>query len=50
MTQRNELPAARRHAPDGVDVFFDNVGGEILDAVLTRLACRARIVLSGGVS
>src|SRR5262249_21358077 len=38
------------HAPDRVDVFFDNVGGEILDAVLTQLAHQARIVLSGGVS
>ena len=38
------------HAPGGVDVFFDNVGGEILGAVLTRLARGARIVLSGGVS
>jgi NADPH-dependent curcumin reductase len=37
-------------APDGIDVFLDNVGGEILDAVLTRLARGARIVLSGGVS
>ncbi len=37
-------------APDGVDVFFDNVGGEILDAVLTRLARGARVVLSGGLS
>jgi NADPH-dependent curcumin reductase CurA len=42
--------ALREYAPDGVDVFFDNVGGEILDAVLTRLARGARIVLSGGVS
>ena len=31
-------------------MFLDNVGGEILDAVLTRLARGARIVLSGGVS
>jgi hypothetical protein len=37
-------------APGGVDVFFDNIGGEILDAVLTRLARGARIVLSGGFS
>jgi NADPH-dependent curcumin reductase CurA len=37
-------------APDGVDVFLDNVGGEILDAVLARLARGARIVLSGGLS
>jgi hypothetical protein len=42
--------ALREHAPDRVDVFFDNVGGEILDAVLTRLARGARIVISGGVS
>jgi NADPH-dependent curcumin reductase len=42
--------ALREHAPAGVDVFFDNVGGEVLDAVLTRLARGARIVLSGGVS
>jgi hypothetical protein len=40
----------REHAPGGVDVFLDNVGGEILDAVLTHLARGARIVLSGGVS
>ncbi|HEV7585262.1 MAG TPA: NADP-dependent oxidoreductase [Solirubrobacteraceae bacterium] len=42
--------ALRESAPDGVDVFFDNVGGEILDAVLTRLARGARIVICGAVS
>ena len=42
--------ALREYAPGGVDVFFDNVGGEILDAVLARLARGARIVLSGGLS
>ncbi|MDQ0941717.1 NADP-dependent oxidoreductase [Streptomyces sp. V1I1] len=42
--------ALRRHAPDGVDVYFDNVGGDILDAVLTRLARGARIVICGAVS
>jgi NADPH-dependent curcumin reductase CurA len=42
--------ALREHAPDRVDVFFDNVGGEILDAVLTRLARGTRIVICGGVS
>lgn len=36
--------------PDGIDVYFDNVGGEILDAVLKRLKLRARIVLCGGIS
>jgi NADPH-dependent curcumin reductase len=42
--------ALRGHAPDGVDVYFDNVGGEILDAVLTRLARGARVVICGAVS
>ena len=40
----------RELAPDGVDVFFDNVGGQILDEVLARLAPRARVVICGGVS
>jgi NADPH-dependent curcumin reductase CurA len=40
----------REHAPGGVDVYFDNVGGPILDAVLTRLAHGARVVISGAVS
>jgi NADPH-dependent curcumin reductase CurA len=42
--------ALREHAPGGVDVYFDNVGGQILDAVLTRLARGARIVICGAVS
>jgi NADPH-dependent curcumin reductase CurA len=42
--------ALRDAAPQGVDVYFDNVGGEILDAVLTRLARGARIVICGAVS
>jgi NADPH-dependent curcumin reductase CurA len=42
--------ALRESAPDGVDVYFDNVGGEILDAVLTRLARGARVVICGAVS
>ena len=46
-----DVPGAlREHAPGGVDVFFDNVGGEVLDAVLTRLARGARIVVCGGIS
>ena len=36
--------------PKGVDVFFDNVGGPILDAALARLALRGRIVICGGIS
>ena len=42
--------ALREHAPKGIDVYFDNVGGEILDAALTRLARGARIVICGAVS
>jgi len=40
----------KQHAPDRVDVFFDNVGGEILDAVLTRLNRGARVVICGAIS
>ena len=36
--------------PDGVDVYFDNVGGEILDAALANIAMGARIVCCGAVS
>jgi len=42
--------ALNRYCPKGIDVFFDNVGGEILDQVLTRLALGARIVLCGAIS
>jgi NADPH-dependent curcumin reductase CurA len=37
-------------APKGVDIYFDNVGGELLDTVLRRLAMRARVVLCGDIS
>jgi NADPH-dependent curcumin reductase CurA len=43
-------PQLKESAPDGVDVFFDNVGGEVLDQVLRRLARGARVVISGAVS
>ena len=36
--------------PKGIDVFFDNVGGAILEAALDRLALRARVVLCGAIS
>ena len=40
----------KQHCPDGVDVYFDNVGGEILDTVLTRINRHARIVICGAIS
>lgn len=36
--------------PDGIDVFFDNVGGELLDQVMARIRRRARIVICGRIS
>jgi len=36
--------------PRGIDVYFDNVGGDILDAALSRLALHARVVICGGIS
>ncbi len=40
----------KRHCPDGIDVYFDNVGGDILDAALARLARGARIIVCGAIS
>ena len=40
----------KEHCPNGIDVYFDNVGGDILDAALARLAMHARIVICGAIS
>ncbi len=40
----------KQHCPKGVDVYFDNVGGDILDTVLTRINRKARIVICGAIS
>jgi NADPH-dependent curcumin reductase CurA len=46
-----DLDAALRElCPDGIDIYFDNVGGEILDAALANLARGARVVICGAIS
>lgn len=40
----------RKHCPGGIDVYFDNVGGAILEAALANLARGARIVICGAIS
>ena len=42
--------ALKEHCPKGIDIYFDNVGGDILDACLARLALHARIVICGAIS
>jgi NADPH-dependent curcumin reductase CurA len=42
--------ALKEHCPKGIDVYFDNVGGEILDAALARLARKARVIICGAIS
>ncbi len=42
--------ALKRLCPERIDVYFDNVGGEILDAALARLNMHARIVICGAIS
>src|SRR6201993_112806 len=49
--KNDDLAAAlKEHCPRRVNVYFDNVGGPILDAVLARLAAKARVVLCGVIS
>lgn len=49
--RKESLPQALRHrCPEGVDIYFDNVGGRILDAVLGCLNLHARVVLCGMIS
>ena len=40
----------KEHASEGIDIFFDNVGGEILDAALDNIRDRARVVICGAIS
>lgn len=49
-TTSNMKAAIAEHCPDGVDVYFDNVGGEILDATLQNINKAARIINCGAIS
>ena len=42
--------ALREHAPDGIDVYFDNVGGDTLEDALGAMRLRGRIVACGSIS
>jgi NADPH-dependent curcumin reductase CurA len=42
--------ALHQHCPNGVNVYFDNVGGDLLDIVLAQLARFARVVICGAIS
>jgi NADPH-dependent curcumin reductase len=44
------MSALREQCPKGIDVYFDNVGGDILDAALAHLARNARVVICGAIS
>jgi NADPH-dependent curcumin reductase CurA len=46
----NVKKALRTHCPEGIDLYFDNVGGEILDTVLGQINLFARIILCGMIS
>jgi NADPH-dependent curcumin reductase CurA len=46
----NVAKALAETCPAGIDVFFDNVGGEILEAAISNLALRGRVVLCGAIS
>ncbi|MFC3095596.1 NADP-dependent oxidoreductase [Alteromonas sediminis] len=46
----NVVKALKTACPGGIDVYFDNVGGDILDQVLTQINLHARIVICGAIS
>ena len=46
----NVAKGIKKHCPKGIDVYFDNVGGEILDSALIFLRKNARVVICGAIS
>ncbi|MFN0117370.1 MAG: NADP-dependent oxidoreductase [Elusimicrobiota bacterium] len=49
-TADNIRKSIKDHCPQGVDIYFDNVGGEISDAVITQINLKARIIICGQIS
>src|SRR5205823_3449574 len=49
-TSTNLRKSIKEACPEGVDVYFDNVGGEISDAAITQINLRARIIICGQIS
>ncbi|MFK7844523.1 MAG: NADP-dependent oxidoreductase, partial [Rhodothermales bacterium] len=49
--KKEEMPAAlKQQCPDGIDIYFDNVGGKILDAVMAQMNMHGRISVCGMIS
>jgi NADPH-dependent curcumin reductase CurA len=48
--EEDQAQRVRELCPDGIDIFYDNVGGEILDIALANLRNNARVVICGGIS
>jgi NADPH-dependent curcumin reductase CurA len=48
--EENVAAAVKQHCPKGINVYYDNVGGEILDIALANIAQNARVVICGGIS
>lgn len=46
----NVYAGIKEHCPKGIDIYFDNVGGEILDHALANLRMHARVVICGAIS
>ena len=46
----NVYKALKQHCPEGIDVYFDNVGGEILESALAQLRLHARVIICGAIS
>ena len=46
----NVYKALKQHCPEGIDVYFDNVGGEILESALAQIRLHGRVIICGAIS